>query len=54
MLARDGMERILPEDAHIRCSGRLHISLTRYDDGKNVTISDFSSKEDLIEVLLFY
>lgn len=51
-LARDGMERILPEDAHIRCSGRLHLSLTRYDDGKNVTISNFSSKEDLIQAIL--
>lgn len=48
------MERILPEDAHIRCSGRLHLSLTRYDDGKNVTISNFSSKEDLIQVFFYF
>lgn len=40
----------LPDDAHKRVSGRLHISVTRVSDGKNVILSQFDSKEDLIQV----
>lgn len=42
----------LPNDAHIRVSGKLHISLTRVYDGKNVIVSQFSSREDLLQALL--
>jgi len=49
---RAGIELILPEDAHIRCSGRLHISLTRIRDWKNVVVSQFDTREELIEAIL--
>ncbi|RZF33739.1 hypothetical protein LSTR_LSTR007998 [Laodelphax striatellus] len=44
--------QVLPEDAHLRVSGKLHISLTRVYDGKNVIVSQFNSKEDLLQALL--
>lgn len=42
--------KTLPADCHEHASGRLGISLTRVSDGKNVIISHFSSKEELIQV----
>lgn len=47
---RRAFEDMLPENAHELASGRLHISLTRVPDCENVIISEFYSKEDLIEV----
>lgn len=49
---RDALVRGLPDDVHVRASGKLHVSLTRVYDGENVIISQFDSKEDLIQVLL--
>ncbi|EFN69551.1 Patatin-like phospholipase domain-containing protein 2 [Camponotus floridanus] len=46
------LQKILPDDAHIRVNGKLHISLTRVYDRKNVIISQFDSKEDLLQALL--
>uniref|UniRef100_A0A672Z0D0 PNPLA domain-containing protein n=1 Tax=Sphaeramia orbicularis TaxID=375764 RepID=A0A672Z0D0_9TELE len=40
----------LPEDAHIRATGKLGVSLTRVADGKNVLVSEFDSKDELIQV----
>ncbi|XP_041705872.1 patatin-like phospholipase domain-containing protein 2 [Coregonus clupeaformis] len=51
-MVRDSMEHDLPADAHLRASGRLCVSLTRVSDGKNVLVSEFDSKEELIQVLL--
>ena len=45
-----GLERDLPPEAHLRVAGRLGVSLTRVADGENVLVSDFSSKEELIQV----
>lgn len=45
------LQRMLPEDSYLLASGRLHISLTRVVDGQNVMASEFSSKEELIQVL---
>ena len=50
----DGLVRTLPEDAHIKASGQLHISLTRVSDGKNVVVNQYDSKEDLIRVCINY
>lgn len=47
---RDGMEAFLPSDAHIKASGHLFVSLTRVYDRKNVLVSQFDTREDLIEV----
>lgn len=46
-------DKMLPENAHEIASGKLHISLTRVPDLKNVIVSKFFSKEDLIEVSYF-
>ncbi|XP_068015560.1 omega-hydroxyceramide transacylase isoform X3 [Melanerpes formicivorus] len=46
------LQKMLPEDSYQLASGRLHISLTRVADGQNVMVSDFSSKEELIQALL--
>ncbi|XP_035497415.1 patatin-like phospholipase domain-containing protein 2 isoform X2 [Scophthalmus maximus] len=48
----DALQRSLPEDAHVRASGRLCVSLTRVPDGKNVLVSEFDSREELIQTLL--
>ncbi|XP_072746314.1 patatin-like phospholipase domain-containing protein 2 [Anoplolepis gracilipes] len=48
----ENLQKILPEDAHIRVNGKLHISLTRMYDMKNVIISQFDSREDLLQALL--
>ncbi|KAM9403314.1 patatin-like phospholipase domain-containing protein 2 isoform 1-T2 [Salvelinus alpinus] len=46
---RSGLERDLPTDAHTLASGRLCVSLTRVSDGQNVIVSEFKSKEELIQ-----
>lgn len=48
----DALEKVLPEDCHKRVNGRLHISVTRVSDSKNVILSQFDSKEDLIQAVL--
>ena len=49
---REGMEKNLPEDAHLQANGRLHVSLTKVYDGQNILVSQFSSREELIQVSL--
>lgn len=34
-------------------SGKLFVSLTRVPDGKNVVMSEFSNKEEVIQVRIF-
>uniref|UniRef100_A0A8C7AQH2 Patatin like phospholipase domain containing 2 n=1 Tax=Neovison vison TaxID=452646 RepID=A0A8C7AQH2_NEOVI len=46
---RGCLVKTLPADSHERASGRLGISLTRVSDGENVIISQFSSKDELIQ-----
>ncbi|GAB1300804.1 Omega-hydroxyceramide transacylase [Apodemus speciosus] len=40
---------VLPEDSYKFATGRLHVSLTRVTDGENVVVSEYRSKEELIE-----
>ncbi|XP_069084392.1 patatin-like phospholipase domain-containing protein 2 isoform X3 [Pleurodeles waltl] len=49
---KNGLNRNFPEDAHLRVSGKLCISLTRVSDGENVLVSEFDSKEELIQALV--
>nr|XP_057931714.1 patatin-like phospholipase domain-containing protein 2 [Doryrhamphus excisus] len=49
---RHSLSEKLPEDAHLRASGRLCVSLTRISDGKNVLVSQFDSRDELIQVLM--
>ncbi|XP_031687709.1 patatin-like phospholipase domain-containing protein 2 [Oncorhynchus kisutch] len=51
-IIRSGLERDLPANAHTLASGRLCVSLTRVSDGQNVIVSEFKSKEELIQALL--
>ncbi|XP_062126060.1 1-acylglycerol-3-phosphate O-acyltransferase Pnpla3-like isoform X1 [Drosophila sulfurigaster albostrigata] len=48
----EGLQKHLPEDAHKRVNGRLHISLTSVFDGQNVIISEFESREEVLQALL--
>ncbi|XP_043684206.1 patatin-like phospholipase domain-containing protein 2 isoform X2 [Vespula pensylvanica] len=48
----ESLQKFLPEDAHIRVNGKLHISLTRVYDGKNVIVSHYNSRQDLLQALL--
>ncbi|XP_049430204.1 patatin-like phospholipase domain-containing protein 2 isoform X1 [Epinephelus fuscoguttatus] len=49
---RDSLLERLPADAHLRASGKLCVSLTRLSDGRNVLVSEFDSREELIQVLM--
>ncbi|XP_051547352.1 patatin-like phospholipase domain-containing protein 2 isoform X2 [Myxocyprinus asiaticus] len=49
---RGGLYRDLPSNAHTLASGRLCVSLTRVMDGQNVLVSDFCSKDELIQALV--
>lgn len=49
-LVRDSLLGRLPDDAHRRVSGRLGVSLTRVSNGRNVLVSEFLSREELVEV----
>ncbi len=44
------IEQTLPSDAHVRCSGPLHVSVTNLDDKKNLLVSKFESRHSLINV----
>lgn len=48
----EGLRKNLPEDAHLKVSGKLHISLTRLPGFRNVIVSRFHNKEDLVQALL--
>uniref|UniRef100_A0A8D2JEX5 PNPLA domain-containing protein n=1 Tax=Varanus komodoensis TaxID=61221 RepID=A0A8D2JEX5_VARKO len=41
--------QILPENSHRMATGRLYVSLTRLVDGQNVVVSEYNSKEELIQ-----
>ncbi|XP_047451457.1 patatin-like phospholipase domain-containing protein 2 [Mugil cephalus] len=49
---RESLLTQLPEDAHVRASGKLCVSLTRVSDGKNVLVSEFNSREELMDALV--
>ncbi|XP_074859862.1 1-acylglycerol-3-phosphate O-acyltransferase Pnpla3-like [Carettochelys insculpta] len=51
-IIRDGLFKILPENTHQLSSGKLCISLTRVSDGKNVLVSNFNSKEEIVQALI--
>ncbi|XP_007421546.2 patatin-like phospholipase domain-containing protein 2, partial [Python bivittatus] len=51
-IIRGGLCRNLPENCYQLLSEKLSISLTRVSDGENVLISDFNSKEEVVQALL--
>ncbi|XP_063145384.1 patatin-like phospholipase domain-containing protein 2 [Candoia aspera] len=48
-IIRACLYKTLPGNAHELASGRLGISLTRVSDGENVILSEFNSKEELVQ-----
>ncbi|XP_064423445.1 patatin-like phospholipase domain-containing protein 2 isoform X2 [Latimeria chalumnae] len=48
-IIRNRLYQTLPDNAHEIATGRLGISLTRVSDGENVLLSEFHSKEDLVQ-----
>lgn len=49
---RSGIESILPPNAHELANNRLHVSISNIKTRENCLVSSFSSREDLIKVLL--
>ncbi|NXG56326.1 PLPL4 protein, partial [Hemiprocne comata] len=49
---REGIESILPSNAHEIVENRLYVSVTNTKNGENHLVSSFASREDLIKVLL--
>ena len=49
-LLREGLLSVLPADAHLIVNGRLFLSVTRVSDGKNILLSHFETREELIKV----
>ena len=45
-----GLNNILPENSHEQASGKLHVSLSSYPHCENVIVSQFASKNELIQV----
>ncbi|XP_041491119.1 omega-hydroxyceramide transacylase isoform X1 [Microtus oregoni] len=50
-MMRQFLYDVLPEDSYKFATGKLHVSLTRVTDGENVVVSEYTSKEELIEAL---
>ncbi|XP_047591094.1 omega-hydroxyceramide transacylase isoform X2 [Lutra lutra] len=50
-MMRQFLYRVLPEDSYKAATGKLHVSLTRFTDGESVVVSEYTSKEELIEAL---
>ncbi|XP_040193338.1 omega-hydroxyceramide transacylase-like isoform X2 [Rana temporaria] len=48
-ILKEALPRFVPETAHHLASGRLHVALTRLPDGKTILVSDFNSKEEVIQ-----
>ncbi|XP_069821720.1 patatin-like phospholipase domain-containing protein 2 [Dendropsophus ebraccatus] len=48
-IIRKCLYQTLPDDAHEHTTGRLGISLTRVSDGENVLLTQFNTKEELIQ-----
>ncbi|XP_014886654.1 patatin-like phospholipase domain-containing protein 2 [Poecilia latipinna] len=46
------LRKHLPSDAHHFASGRLGVAVTRLSDGKHLIVSEFQSKEDVVNALL--
>uniref|UniRef100_G3T485 Omega-hydroxyceramide transacylase n=1 Tax=Loxodonta africana TaxID=9785 RepID=G3T485_LOXAF len=50
-MMRQFLYQVLPEDSYKFTTGKLHVGLTRFTDGESVVVSEYTSKEELIEAL---
>ncbi|XP_006866965.1 PREDICTED: patatin-like phospholipase domain-containing protein 5-like [Chrysochloris asiatica] len=46
------LQKTLPNNAHILASKRLGISLTHWPDGKNVIVTNFATRDELIQAMV--
>ncbi|CAL1595116.1 unnamed protein product [Knipowitschia caucasica] len=51
-IMRHMLHRTLPAEGHLWATGRLGISLTRVTDGENVLVSQFNTKEELVQAIV--
>ncbi|XP_010012425.1 PREDICTED: patatin-like phospholipase domain-containing protein 1, partial [Nestor notabilis] len=51
-ITKDVLNHCLPPNAHQLVAGKLHIIVTRVRDCRSVTVSEFASKEELIQALM--
>lgn len=51
-ILRKALLNFLPDNAHQIATGRLNVALTRLSNGKTILVSDFKSKEEVIQALL--
>ncbi|CAN2390338.1 Patatin-like phospholipase, partial [Pristimantis euphronides] len=51
-ILRNALPNFLPDNAHQVATGRLNVALTRLSDGKTILVSDFKSKEEVMQALL--
>ncbi|NXV30112.1 PLPL1 protein, partial [Rissa tridactyla] len=51
-IIKDLLNKYLPPNAHQLVSGKLHVILTRVYDWRSVAVSEFSSREDLIQAIM--
>ncbi|XP_048210128.1 1-acylglycerol-3-phosphate O-acyltransferase PNPLA3 [Perognathus longimembris pacificus] len=49
---RDELHARLPPNVHQLVAGKLYISLTRVSDGENVLVSDFRSRDEVVDAVL--
>ncbi|XP_006866962.1 PREDICTED: patatin-like phospholipase domain-containing protein 5-like [Chrysochloris asiatica] len=49
---KTSLQEVLPENAHILASQRLGISLTRWPDRKNVIVTNFTTRDELIQAMV--
>ncbi|XP_053458630.1 omega-hydroxyceramide transacylase isoform X2 [Nycticebus coucang] len=50
-MMRRFLYQVLPEDSYKVATGKLHVCLTRLTDGESIVVSEYTSKEELIEAL---
>ncbi|XP_068996678.1 patatin-like phospholipase domain-containing protein atgl-1 [Embiotoca jacksoni] len=46
------LQKHVPSNAHQLASGRLAVAMTRLSDGEHIVVSEFQSKEDVVQALL--
>lgn len=44
------LQKYIPPDAHRLACGRLAVAATRLIDGKHIVISEFQSRDDVVQV----
>ncbi|XP_052017545.1 patatin-like phospholipase domain-containing protein 5 [Apodemus sylvaticus] len=49
---RKRLQEDLPDNCHILASQRLGISMTRWPDGQNFIVTDFATRDELIQALI--